>query len=745
MSIFDRLFNRDVSKQLAEVGTELAIKDDNMSMLVERLAELELALEDQGWDKLTGLSGQEFSRASLGIINNLARLYFLKNPLIKRAVLTQTQYVFGQGVNIAGVNPLVDEVIQDFLDDTKNKQELTEHQSAMTKESELQCFANLFFVFFTNISNGRVRVRTIPMDEIVEIISNPEDSKDVWYYKRSWTTNSLNTTTGAMISGIHTAYYPDWRYKPSAGYPASIGGIEVERFHPVYHVAVNRLSDMRFGVSEIYAGIDWARAYKEFLENWASIVKAHSRFAWRVTTKGGAAGVSSVKATLASTLSTGTETNPSPPTGSTAVMTEGVKMDAMRTGGAQTKAADSRYLRLMVSSATGIFEHYLTGDPSTGNLATTKAMEMPMLIMFRDRQQLWTSILSEIFDFVIFQAVKAGRLPGTIETNDYGEEYVVLADDTENADPALHGQPMNDHVAIDFPNILEQDVSARVKAVVSAATLDGKPLAGTMEMKIVTTLLLEALGLDDIDEIVNKMFPLGEEPEEETPVEAFTTILGKISKMLIEADDKKPISERMRPADWKREYAGGVPHWATDMTPSKFAQEFAELMATDKIGSVLEVGVGNGRDSIHFARSGVTTSSIDIVPAAVKLAKKNAKDAEVDVDIRVANAEKLPFDDSSFGAYFSLSVLHSTDLTKSLPEMYRVLKSDGLAFVYIYGDTQKADGSMTDIISYDQYLTTLQGLGFEVMDSYTDQEDEFDEFGEKHRLLIVSLKKKEAD
>ena len=516
----------EAEERLEGLGTELTISGDNLDLLWERMAELELSLEDQGWHVLSGISEQEFSRRGLSIINRLARFYFLKNPLIKRAVLTQTQYVMGQGVNIQAVHPLVDEVIQDFMEDEKNEAELTDHQAMMIKETELQCFANLFFVFFINRYTGHVRIRTIPVAEITEIIANPDDAKDPWYYKRVWASTGLNVKTGQYESAMHTALYPDWRYKPSGNarnIPESIGGIPVMRENPVYHVSVNRLSDMRFGVSEIYAAIDWARAYKEFLENWSSIVKAHARFAWELKTKGGAAGVATAKAKLASTLGTGTETNPAPTTASTLVTTEGVKLNVPRTGGATTKAVDGRQLRLMVCSATGIFEHYLTGDPSTGNLATAKAMELPMLIMFRDRQQLWTSILAGIFDFVIMQAVKAGKLPGTIVRNDYGEEVVVLADDVDNEAEELQDKPINDHVEIDFPNILEKDIKARVDAIVAAATLGGKSTAGTMTPKLLARLLLEALGLDDIDEMLNELFPpgeeeeLGEQPGEEEP------------------------------------------------------------------------------------------------------------------------------------------------------------------------------------------------------------------------------------
>ncbi|MBA7588976.1 Ubiquinone biosynthesis O-methyltransferase, mitochondrial [subsurface metagenome] len=225
-------------------------------------------------------------------------------------------------------------------------------------------------------------------------------------------------------------------------------------------------------------------------------------------------------------------------------------------------------------------------------------------------------------------------------------------------------------------------------------------------------------------------------------------VVSKKIKPLYEAEVEAILKalknvKALSPRDWEEAYSEDPPHWAVDLTPSLFAQEFAEELASRKLKSVLEIGCGNGRDSIFFARSGLEVTAIDVAPSAIKLAKENAKEAEVDIDFSVANAEKLPFKDGQFGAVFTLSVLHATKLAKSLPEVNRVLKKDGLAFVYLYGDTEFAGGKREEVIAVDKYLELLKALGFTVLDFYDEQEKDFDEFGEKH-LIIVSLLQKET-
>lgn len=489
----------------------------SLEHLQERIAELELGLEDAGWIRMNFESEMEFSREGLQRITALSRLFFLKNPLINRAVTLQAMYVWAQGVSIKGAHPEVDAIVQKFLDDPKNKVELTGHQARSMKEQDLQVEGNLFFVLFPHGATGRVRVRTIPVDEVMEIITNPDDGKEPWYYKRVWSETQMNTQGVAVTAAQETAYYPDWRYAPSTE-PSTTNGHPVFWDSPVYHVRVGGLSGMRFGLPETYSGLDWARAYKEFLEDWATIVRAYAKFAFKATSsKGGKRGIAAMKAKLGTTMgATSSETNPPPGVGSIAVMSEGNDLTPIRTAGATTKAEDGRRMLLMVAAATGLPETFF-GDVSVGTLATASSLDRPTELKFRDRQELWKGVLHDILQYVVDKratAVLYPNLHGTLVWNDERDEQeVILENDSET------GEPIDRHIDIDFPSILEHDKVEDIKAILSAATLDGKALAGTMAPKTVSRLLLTALGQDDIDDLLDEVFPEDEEGNVSTQAE----------------------------------------------------------------------------------------------------------------------------------------------------------------------------------------------------------------------------------
>ena len=143
---------------MAEQAAEHLMQEN--AALSERLAALEFALESMDWRLLTMQAEQEFSREGLRIIAELARVMYLKSPLIKRGVNVQGLYVWGQGWSVRAKDAAINAVIQVFIDDRGNAAELTGHQGRMQKEVELSTDGNLFLVLFTNPVTGRVRVRS---------------------------------------------------------------------------------------------------------------------------------------------------------------------------------------------------------------------------------------------------------------------------------------------------------------------------------------------------------------------------------------------------------------------------------------------------------------------------------------------------------------------------------------------------------------------------------------------------------
>lgn len=498
-------------------------------VLQERLAALEYALESLDWRLLSTQAEQEFSRTGLRDITEFSRIMAIKNPLIKRGVQVQRLYVFGQGVEVSAQQEEIDAALTAFWDDPANMAELTSHTAMGQKEVELQTDGNLFFVYFINQVTGRVRLRSIPFDEIEDLITDPNDAKTPWFYRRLWTETSTDLNSGAISSQAQEAYYPDWRYNPRTKL-ASIGGRTVKWDQPIMHVRVGGYSNWRFGLAEVYDAIDWAKAYKEFLEDWAIIVRAYRKFAFQLTVPGGKSGIAAAKSKLGSTLSSGSgETNPSPVAGSTFIAGEGASLQPVRTAGATVSADDGRRMLLMVAASKGLPETFY-GDASVGTLATARSLDRPTELMMRDRQMLWEGVLATIHGYVLLWQVKAQR--GSLRQLGRVEQEW---DDDNLVETVIWDADVNPQVSIVFPPLVQSDVPAQIGALVDAATLRGQPLAGTIDARTLTMQLLTTLGVPDADEVINRMFADGKPvPQPQQAAEAALVLAARDLRIFME-------------------------------------------------------------------------------------------------------------------------------------------------------------------------------------------------------------------
>lgn len=115
-----------------------------------------------------------------------------------------------------------------------------------------------------------------------------------------------------------------------------------------------------------------------------------------------------------------------------------------------------------------------------------------------------------------------------------------------------------------------------------------------------------------------------------------------------------------------------------------FIGEFAEFASTGG-KTVLEIGVGVGTDHVRFARAGADLHGIDLTERAVALVRRRLELEGLSSDLRVADAEALPFADESFDVVYSWGVLHHTpDTARAVAEAVRVAQPGARVCIMVY-------------------------------------------------------------
>jgi ubiquinone/menaquinone biosynthesis C-methylase UbiE len=107
----------------------------------------------------------------------------------------------------------------------------------------------------------------------------------------------------------------------------------------------------------------------------------------------------------------------------------------------------------------------------------------------------------------------------------------------------------------------------------------------------------------------------------------------------------------------------------------------------------LELGCGTGFFTLNLKLAGVLEQGhvTDLSPGMVDVARRNARSLGFEVDGRVADAERLPYEDDSFDLVVGHAVLHHIpDVELAIREVLRVLKPGG-RFVFAGEPTRHGD------------------------------------------------------
>jgi SAM-dependent methyltransferase len=189
--------------------------------------------------------------------------------------------------------------------------------------------------------------------------------------------------------------------------------------------------------------------------------------------------------------------------------------------------------------------------------------------------------------------------------------------------------------------------------------------------------------------------------------------------------------------------------------PSGPAVKAAELFEREGRRKLLELGSGQGRDTLFFARRGFQVTAADYSQAAVETIVSKAHSAGVSdliAAVRQDVREPLQFPDESFDACYShmlfCTALTTTELERLSREVWRILRPGGLNVYTVRhtGDPHCGTGvhrgeDMWEVGGFivhffNREKVTHLAKGFEIVSI-----DEFEEGSLPRKLLRVTLRK----
>jgi len=112
--------------------------------------------------------------------------------------------------------------------------------------------------------------------------------------------------------------------------------------------------------------------------------------------------------------------------------------------------------------------------------------------------------------------------------------------------------------------------------------------------------------------------------------------------------------------------------------PTLFAQKIINFLP--KNGKLVDLGAGQGQDSLFFCQNNFKVTSTDFCQNAINISKDRNHCSNIDFQI-VDLSKKMPFEDNSFDIVYSHMALHyfnHKETQKLFNEINRILKKDGI-------------------------------------------------------------------
>ena len=227
-------------------------------------------------------------------------------------------------------------------------------------------------------------------------------------------------------------------------------------------------------------------------------------------------------------------------------------------------------------------------------------------------------------------------------------------------------------------------------------------------------------------------------------------------------DDARTDAQAQREAldgqrqQWCASYEPGVERFGAEA--SEPARAAASLFTAEGRRELLELGAGQGRDTLFFACGGLRVQALDYSDSAVAALQARAAAAGLSDEVTVSQhdvRERLPFGDGSFDACYShmlyCMALTTEELEALSAEVLRVLRPGSL-HVYTARNTDDAHyGTGIDrgdamyevggfiVHFFSRELVERLAGGYEVLEV-----TEFEEGALPRRLFRVTLRKNPA-
>ncbi len=361
-----------------------------------------------------------------GVIDRCTKAFFWK-PLGCQPITLTVQYALGQGglanpkvvPRSEDLNEMNLKAQQEHLDmfwtDKWVQRAFSSYEAQVGNAAKLLYEGELWASIFGNTSEPPVKftVRIMDSRDVLDpVVTLPSDDMIEVAYWVNQRRGNENLVDSRMSVGMGAAEEVLVR---STDFEDAIAEIDLDPVSKHFCEQIQKKTDRRHWLHHILIGadpiehrgwpytaraIDWIEHNQTIVENMIEHIRSLLAIAWHKKVQGSKQDLQQVSSRLSSVVR---NLKLIPLVGSQYLSTDKITLEPIDTptGGAQVSGEAAKLTAYQVGAATQWPYHTLMGDPSTGNLATAKSLELPTLKHCRWFQGIYRDFVEGVCDFVL--------------------------------------------------------------------------------------------------------------------------------------------------------------------------------------------------------------------------------------------------------------------------------------------------------------------------------------------------------
>lgn len=466
------------------------------------------------------------------------------HPMAGQYADLYVSFVFGRGgPTYRAPDPEVQDIIDEMVSEPANRRTLFGYEALLAKGIDLQITSNVFLLAHTDGADGKVQLGQLPFHAVDDAIRHPIDRYRITHYRGLQTLTNYDWTADRTVveegRRARVVYYEALHGfdddNPSMLEQDRIATDLGAAIRPpaektgagrVLHMAVNRTSDMAFGVPRMARWLRYWATYDRMMQTHSQRMQVVGQVLMQMTAKGtttadqerlGHMALNAVRNPMgygrddAANSAFEMPTPAGPPVPGVLTGNENARFDPLKIdSGASDVLATADELR---AASSGPFPATYQGtDP--GAIAGNQSLELPTLKWAEMEQELWCGqVFRPIAELQIREAVRAGRLSEWRKPTRDEQQRIEYARESGAPEPYqldTEGRIKRDlSFEVEMPSPLKRVIGDVVQSAVTAAqALDPTGTNPMLARWLMHYLLSEAFDVADPAAIVDEVLPL---------------------------------------------------------------------------------------------------------------------------------------------------------------------------------------------------------------------------------------------